>query len=494
MKKLLIILCAMLLSGTIHATAKTAPDKTRFKALVLTETGGQHGPFVEEALKWFKKYGKDNDVEFTVVNDTKKIDENFLSQYKLFIQLNYPPYNWTETSREVFERFIIDGRIGWIGFHHATLLGEFDGFEMWKWFSKWMGNIRFKNYIAPLASGKVVVERSSHPVMKNVDKEFVLDKDEWYTYDVSPRREVSVLAHVDERSYTPASDIKMGDHPVVWTNNKVKARNVYFQFGHAPECFSNKNFTTMFANAIEWAASGAQWFPRFRALVVRNPRVEPAHRQFADDAIKLFDELRIGDGMVFDYTTDQADFNDETLRTYDLVISLDDNPGHSPEQRTAFQKYMENGGAWLGFHAAGYNDRSTNWPWFVEFLGGAVFGRNSWPPLPAKIKTESREMAVMKGLPETYMAPANEWYQWNPSPRKNPDVKVLATLDDANYPIGFKDVLPDGDTPVAWTNTKYKMVYINIGHGPHTFEDATQTYFITNVIRWLVKEKYEDGQ
>ena len=60
MKKLLIILCAMLLSGTIHATTKTAPDKTRFKALVLTETGGQHGPFVEEALKWFKKYSKDN--------------------------------------------------------------------------------------------------------------------------------------------------------------------------------------------------------------------------------------------------------------------------------------------------------------------------------------------------------------------------------------------------------------------------------------------------
>lgn len=28
-------------------------------------------------------------------------------------------------------------------------------------------------------------------------------------------------------------------------------------------------------------------------------------------------------------------------------------------------------GAWMGFHAAGYNDKDTGWPWFVDFLGGA---------------------------------------------------------------------------------------------------------------------------
>ena len=34
---------------------------------------------------------------------------------------------------------------------------------------------------------------------------------EWYTYDKSPRPNVRVLASVDEATYTPASDIKMGD-------------------------------------------------------------------------------------------------------------------------------------------------------------------------------------------------------------------------------------------------------------------------------------------
>jgi len=34
---------------------------------------------------------------------------------------------------------------------------------------------------------------------------------------------------------------------------------------------------------------------------------------------------------------------------------------------------MESGGAWLGFHVAAYNDKDSNWLWFVDFLGGGVF-------------------------------------------------------------------------------------------------------------------------
>ena len=69
-------------------------------------------------------------------------------------------------------------------------------------------------------------------------------------------------------------------------------------------------------------------------------------------------------------------------------------------QRDAFEKYMENGGGWLGFHVAGYNDRTTNWPWFVNFLGGAVFYKNNWPPLPAKLTIDDTSHPVTKGLPQ----------------------------------------------------------------------------------------------
>lgn len=62
------------------------------------------------------------------------------------------------------------------------------------------------------------------------------------------------------------------------------------------------------------------------------------------------------------------------------MIWLDDKP-HKPQQRAAFEQYMEHGGGWLGFHIAAYNDSDTRWPWFVRFLGGGVFYGNNWPPL-----------------------------------------------------------------------------------------------------------------
>ena len=66
-----------------------------------------------------------------------------------------------------------------------------------------MGGIRFQNYIAPLADGTVIVEDKEHPVMKGVDASFVVQDDEWYTYDKSPRPNVRVLAHVDESLIHP---------------------------------------------------------------------------------------------------------------------------------------------------------------------------------------------------------------------------------------------------------------------------------------------------
>ncbi len=236
---MLIMLCV----GSISMYS-AKPD---FKVLVLTERGGQHEGFVVAALKWLDNFAQQNKCEITVVNNTDKINDNYLNNYQVFIQLNYPPYNWTDVAKTAFIKYINQGLGGWVGFHHATLLGEFDGFSMWQWFSGFMGDIRYKNYIAAMANGSVCVEDATHPVMKDIPPVFTIPNDEWYIYDKSPRPNVHVLAHVDEASYQPASNITMGDHPVIWTNEKVKARNVYFQMGHHPTLFTSTEFKTLFS-------------------------------------------------------------------------------------------------------------------------------------------------------------------------------------------------------------------------------------------------------
>ncbi|RYU97049.1 ThuA domain-containing protein [Emticicia agri] len=244
----------LLLSYSFVCFCLATHAQTKIKVLALAENGGHHIQYSTRAKVWLNQLAADSSFAIDYIQNTDAIDEAYLNQYQLFIQLDYPPYGWKEKAAQAFIKYIEQGKGGWIGFHHATLLGEFDGFPMWQWFADFMGSIRYTNYIATFVAGKVSIEDQQHPVMKGVPTSFLINKEEWYTYNKSPRPNVRVLASVDENSYTPDTQIKMGDHPVVWTNEKVKARNVYIFMGHSPELFANEAYKTLFRNAIFWAA------------------------------------------------------------------------------------------------------------------------------------------------------------------------------------------------------------------------------------------------
>lgn len=222
------------------------------RVLVLAERGGLHEGFTATGLQWLENQKERLNMELTILNSAKEIPQDELRRYHLVLQLNYPPYAWSEAAQKDMQEYIDRGTGGYIGFHHASLLGEFDGYKMWPWFSDFMGKIRYKNYIAEKSDGTVQVEDRQHPVMQNVPGTFVVAEDEWYTYETDPRPNVHVLAHVDECSYTLKTDIKMGDHPVIWTNPHKRARNVYFQFGHSKSLYENPAFLTLFENALHW--------------------------------------------------------------------------------------------------------------------------------------------------------------------------------------------------------------------------------------------------
>jgi len=255
--RLWLVLVATLLAGNLMAqSSRLSGKKTKFRALTLYENGGHHLEYTNAAVPWLNQLAADSAIVIDFVTSTDNINEEFLQKYQLFIQLDYPPYGWKEEAVRAFEKYIDEGRGGWIGFHHATLLGEFDGYPMWKWFSDFMGGIRYKNYIPNFAAAEVVVEAGSHPVMKGLPRRFPIKKEEWYTYDISPRPNVAVLASVDELSYQPDTEIKMGDHPVIWSNERKKAQNVYIFMGHSPILFDNPAYAMMLRNAVFWAVEG----------------------------------------------------------------------------------------------------------------------------------------------------------------------------------------------------------------------------------------------
>ncbi|MHA4894223.1 ThuA domain-containing protein [Pedobacter sp. PWIIR3] len=234
--------------------AVTAMAQPRFKVAAIAENGGHHVAYSTAAKRWLNQLAADSNFTVDYYENPKMLHKSVLANYRLVIQLDYPPYNWGQEAEQAFEDYIDHGRGSWLGFHHATLLGEFDGFPLWKWYCDFMGGIQFKNYIAKFASGDVVVEQKGHPVFKGLPGTFNIKKEEWYTYDKNPRlaKQIQVLASVNEQSYVPNGDIKMGDHPVVWTNKTKPAKNLYVFMGHGPELFDNPAYTTMVKNAIFW--------------------------------------------------------------------------------------------------------------------------------------------------------------------------------------------------------------------------------------------------
>jgi type 1 glutamine amidotransferase len=246
---------ATVIQGSALAEAPPPPGP-KFRVVALAERAtGDHQAFVDAARVYLDRLAAENDFAVDYINTPERLNKASLSKYKLFIQLNYPPYRWAPVAKQAFEDYITQGKGGWIGFHHAALLGEFDGYPMDPWFSQFLGDVRFTGYLPDFAKATVKIEDPSSPLAKGLPPSFVINKEEWYTWNKSPRPNVHVLATVDESSYVPDTGTKMGgDHPVVWSNPHFKARNVYIFLGHHAGLFDSPEFAQLFRNAIFWGA------------------------------------------------------------------------------------------------------------------------------------------------------------------------------------------------------------------------------------------------
>ena len=122
------------------------------------------------------------------------------------------------------------------------------------------------------------------------------------------------------------------------------------------------------------------------------------HVLFAQQAMQALGASAGDGGYRFAATSDWDALNDANLRDVRLVIWLNDMP-HTPAQREVFERYMQGGGAWLGFHIAGFGNNA--WPWFGQFMGGSRFSASNWPSLPARVNVDDVNHPIMKGLPPT---------------------------------------------------------------------------------------------
>jgi Trehalose utilisation len=195
-----------------------------------------------------------------------------------------------------------------------------------------------------------------------------------------------------------------------------------------------------------------------------------------------------------------------------LIVMFVDISPTDPDEQAGFRSYVEHGGAWFGSHFSGYNDDTSpgEWTWrwyFDDFLGGSYYVNNTWQPVSINLHVEDPSHPVSQGLGTMFRSAPSEWYAWKRDLRTLPNIKILLSVDPSSFPVGTDPTQTwyGGYYPVAWTNTNYKMLYVNMGHelmndptdtghdavkaeGPplsSAFSSPTQNILYTNAFRWL---------
>src|SRR5262245_59267387 len=223
--------------------------------------------------------------------------------------------------------------------------------------------------------------------------------------------------------------------------------------------------------------------PAFRVLAFHVERGDQAHISFVREAERWFPEMAARYNFRFDTTSDWNKLNADTLARYQVVVFLDRRP-ERPEHRAAFQSYIEHGGAWMGFHFTGFaltpSDVPANWSWYHDtFLGSGSYVSNTWRPTSAVLRVEDRAHPATRGLPATFASSPNEWYRWEKDLRRNPDIDILLSIDSTSFPLGTgpkqHEIWHSGYYPVVWTNRKYRMIYLNMGHNDIDYEHKYDT-------------------
>ncbi len=244
---------------------------------------------------------------------------------------------------------------------------------------------------------------------------------------------------------------------------------------------------------------------QFKVIAFYTAKNDKAHISFVHEANKWFSKMAQQHNFVYDSTDNWTNLNKAFLTPYQVVLFLDTRP-EEMRQRVAFQKYMEGGGAWMGFHFAGFalaqSKYPANWDWYHhQFLGSGEYKSNTWRPTSAILRVEDSKHPATINLSQTFKSSPNEWYCWQNDLRENPNIEILLSIDSTSFPLGTgpkaHEIWHKGYYPVVWTNKKYKMLYVNMGHNDIDYESKTnkelsfqfdnemQNRFMLNSLLWL---------
>ena len=192
------------------------------------------------------------------------------------------------------------------------------------------------------------------------------------------------------------------------------------------------------------------------------------------DGVAALKKLGAENDIAVFHTEDASKFREEVLTNYDAVVFLSTTGDVlSNEQQSEFERYMQAGGGYMGIHAAA--DTEYEWPWYNRLVGGYFLSHPPGTP-EATIEVSDRTHSSTQHLPERWTR-TDEWYNYRDL---NPDVNVLARLDESTYEGGTNGA----DHPIAWYH-EYDGGRAFYTGGGHTSESYSEPEFLQHLLGGL---------
>ncbi len=189
-------------------------------------------------------------------------------------------------------------------------------------------------------------------------------------------------------------------------------------------------------------------------------------------AIKALGETH---GFTVETTESALPFNDENLARFAAVVFLSttgDVLGN--RQQRAFEKYIGEGGGFVGIHSAA--DTEYDWPWY-GLLVGARFESHGEIQEATVIPTEAFGRA---SFPSPWTR-RDEWYNFQERPK---NVRVVLKLDTDS----FEGSKHEDDHPIAWYHEvgRGRAFYTGLGHTKESFSEAPFLEHLMDGIRYAM--------
>lgn len=179
--------------------------------------------------------------------------------------------------------------------------------------------------------------------------------------------------------------------------------------------------------------------------------------------VEALKKLGKENGFTVDATEDSTVFEYKNLKKYGAVMFFQTTGDVlGPEEEKAFQKYIRNGGGFVGVHAA--TDTEFNWPWFNQLVG--AYFESHPKQQQAILKVVDTEFPGTKELPRDW-SKWDEWYNFKSTHWDK--VRVLIKLDEKTITGG-----KHGDNhPIAWYHfyDGGRSFYTGLGHTEASYTD-----------------------